>query len=314
MSQLFLLIGGNGFVGYNVLKKLVESNKKVRCVNRTLPEQDAQIEGVEYRIGDVQERPFFEEALDGVNTVLDFASTTMPNTKEFSLENEINSTLRYHNYILSTMIDVGVKRYVFPSSGGAVYGSRKAEAAVETDILFPSTPYGAGKRITEDIIQYYNQKCGLSAAVLRIGNVYGSGRLRKRPQGVIDVFIQNALEGKPITIWGSASSAVRDYVHLEDVANAVDMIIDAELSGVNTYNIGTGIGTSVAQIVEMIEETLQCKVIREYKADSASGIDCIILSNEKIKSEIGWLPQINLAEGIKKTVALKKAIFCETIM
>ena len=309
MSQMFLLIGGNGFVGYNVLKKLVNSNKKVRCINRSLPEQDAQIEGVEYRIGDVQERPFFEEALDGVNTVLDFASTTMPNTKEFSLENEINSTLRYHNYILSTMIDAGVKRYVFPSSGGAVYGSRNAEAAVETDTLLPSTPYGAGKKITEDIIHYYNQKCGLSAAVLRIGNVYGSGRMRKRPQGVIDIFIQNALEDKPITIWGSASSAVRDYVHLEDVANAVDMIIDAELSGVNTYNIGTGIGTNVTQIVEMIEETLQRKVMKEYKTDSASGIDCIILSNDKIKSEIGWLPQINLAEGIEKTVELKKAIY-----
>ena len=308
MTKTYLLIGGNGFVGYQVLRRLASEGKKIRCIDQAQPEREMMIDGVEYRIGDVQEKAFLEEALIGIDTVLDFVSTTMPNTKDISLENEINNTLRYHNYILSTMVDVGVNSYVFPSSGGAVYGSRQSEIAVETDTLFPTTPYGAGKKIVEDIIHYYGHKCGLNAIILRIGNVYGSNRMRKKPQGVIDVFIQNALEGKPIVIWGNADNAVRDYVYLEDVAESVNMVLERGLKGINTYNIGTGIGTSVNQIIQMIEQITGIELAKEKRDNKSSGVDRIVLSNKKIYAEVGWKPKVELREGIKKTVEFKKSI------
>ena len=303
-----LIIGGNGFVGYNILKQLVKEGKSIRCVNRTKPEQDVLFDSVDYRIGDAFDKVFLEESLIGIDTVLDFVSTTMPNTKSVSLENEINTTLRYYDQLLSVMVKNGIQKYIFPSSGGAIYGSRQKGEAKETDLLLPSTPYGVGKKMAEDIIHYYAQKCGLEATILRIGNVYGSQRYRDRPQGVVDVFIQNALEEKPIVIWGNANSAIRDYVYLEDVARAVSMVIESGINGVNTFNVGTGKGTSVEQIVYMIEEILGKKLTKEFKKNTSSGIDQIVLSTNKISETIGWTPTVSIDEGIRRTIQFKEKL------
>ena len=303
-----LIIGGNGFIGYHVLRRLARENVKIRSIDRIVPEQEYSYPNVDYRTGDIWERDFLEDAIKGVDVVLDFVSTTMPSNKEISLETEINRTLKYHDYILSMMTSLGVKNYIFPSSGGAVYGSRESEMAIEEDLLKPTTPYGAGKKMAEDIIHYYSNRCGLSASVLRIGNVYGSKRFRDRPQGVIDVFVQNAIEGKAIVLWGNASTAIRDYVYLDDVAEAIKMVIDNCNHGVHTYNIGTGIGTSVDQIVKMIETEFGYELTKEYRNNKSSGVDHIVLSNKKIFNEIGWQPKIELSEGIRKTIEDKKRI------
>lgn len=308
MSETFLIIGGNGFVGYHVLKELVHEGKMIRCIDRVFPEQENRFSTVDYRIGDVWNKAFLQEVLSGVDIVLDFVSTTLPNTNELSLEHEINVSLPYYDYLLSTMIQCGVKKYIFPSSGGAIYGNRQTGRARETDVLSPSTPYGVGKKIVEDIIHYYNQRCGLSAAILRIGNVYGSMRFRDRPQGVVDVFIQNALKGEPIAIWGNADSVVRDYIYLEDVAHAVLQIIHKGIEDVNIYNIGTGIGTSVGRIVELIEKNMGHEIKKEYKVSEPCGVNQIILSIEKIQSETNWSPQVTLDEGIKQTIEFKKLL------
>ena len=302
MDNMQLVIGGNGFVGYNVLKKLVEDGRHIRCIDKFLPEKEVRFDNVEYRIGDVMDKDFLMESLSGVDTVLDFISTTMPNTQIISLENEISRTLKYHDYILLTMATAGVKKYVFPSSGGAIYGSRTNTAAVESDILCPSTPYGAGKKMAEDMIHYYHQKCGLNAIILRIGNVYGSTRFRARPQGVIDVFVQNALESKPIAIWGNAEAAVRDYVYLEDVGEAISLILDKDIDGVQTYNVGTGVGTSVLEVIKAIEQNLGHELTVIRKEDRSSGINQIVLSIDKIANAIGWAPKVSLEEGIQRTI------------
>ena len=120
------------------------------------------------------------------------------------------------------------------------------------------------------------------------------------------MFIQNALEDKPITIWGNASSAIRDYVHLDDVAEAVNMVVDFGFDGIKTYNIGTGIGTSLTDIIQIIEKQIGHNIRKEYKNDGASGVNRIVLSNDKIRSEIGWSPVVTLEEGIHNTLRAKK--------
>ena len=308
MEETILVIGGSGFVGYHVLKGLVQEGKKVRCIDRVIPEQANRFLSVDYWMGDVWDEAFLKKALSGVEVVLDFVSTTLPNTREISLEHEINISLRYYNHLLSTMVNCGVKKYIFPSSGGAIYGNRQKDFARETDSLSPSTPYGVGKKMAEDIICYYNQRCGLSATILRIGNVYGSMQFRDRPQGVVDVFIQNALKGEPITIWGNANAAIRDYIYLEDVARAVTQILCKGINGVSIYNIGTGIGTSVGRVIELIEKNIGYEIKKEFKAFEPSGVDQIILSIDKVQNEIDWGPRVMLEEGIRQTIAFKKQL------
>lgn len=306
--NVILVIGGNGFIGYSAIKELVNRNIQVRCLDINRIEAQYMFKSVEYYVGDVWDRVFFQKVLENVDCVMDFVSTSMPNTSEITLTNEINNTLRYHDYILSSLNKCNIKKYIYPSSGGAVYGNKGLEFAYEEDLLKPVTPYGVGKKMTEDIIHYYYDKCGIVSCILRIGNVYGSPRIRSKAQGVIDVFVQNALCGEDITIWGNAKSSIRDYIYLEDVADAIAEITQKGFDDLKVYNIGTGIGTNLLEIIELIGKGLNKEIKYDFKDNMASGINSIILSNNKIKKEIGWNPKVSLEEGIRKTISIKREL------
>lgn len=310
MKRKCLVLGGNGFIGYTVTKELVRRGIMVRSVDKYYPDDKFRITDVEYCTGDVWDRSFLGTVLDDVETIYDFIATTMPNTNDISLENEIDNTLRYHNYILSLMNDKNIGNYVFPSSGGAIYGNTVG-FATEDDNLMPTTPYGVGKQISEEIIKYYAHKCGINAYIFRIGNVYGSTTFRKKPQGVVDIFIQRALQNKPIIIWGNAENVVRDYVYLEDVASTIVEVTAKPISGVETYNIGTGKGTCLKDLIRIIEREIGHHISAEYKADMASGIDSIVLSPEKIFRNIGKRNMLTLEDGIKKTIGIKRQLMGE---
>ena len=308
MEGYIAVIGGNGFIGYSVITELVKRGINVRCLDINRPEDRFKFKEIEYYVGDIWDQEFLKKSITGASIVMDFISTSMPNTNDISLSNEICNTLRYHDYVLSTMVACGVKEYIFPSSGGAIYGNKDSGFAYETDILKPTTPYGVGKKMAEDIIHYYHDKCGVAACVLRIGNVYGSPQLRSKAQGVIDVFSQNALRGEKITIWGNAKAAVRDYIYLEDVAHAIADVSEKSFNDYRVYNVGSGVGTSLAQIIELISKHLGKELLCECKETMASGINAIVLSNDKIKDEIGWKPEVSLEEGIKKTIDIKRQL------
>lgn len=308
MGKNYVVLGGNGFIGYSVVLELVRQKKKVRCVDFNLPEHEFRIKDVEYCIGDIREKYFISKVLDGAEVVMDFIATTMPNTKDISIVNEIDSTLRHHDYILSAMHEFGIRRYVFPSSGGAIYGDLDHDIAYESDPLHPVTPYGVGKQMTEDLIKYYYDKCDISSYIFRIGNVYGSPRYRKKAQGIVDIFIQNALDNQKITIWGDAEQSIRDYVHLDDVANAIVNIGQQERKGVNTYNIGTGIGTSTFQLINIIQRKMNKTLDIEYRKELASGLHKIVLSPQKVYEDLGWKANISIDEGIEKTIKTKKQL------
>lgn len=308
MGNLVVVIGGNGFIGYSVITELVKRGIFVKCVDINRPEDNFSYKEVEYCIGDIWDKGFLTRTLKDANCVMDFLSTSMPNTNDISLSNEINNTLRYHDYILSSMVDSGINKYIFPSSGGAIYGNKTTGFAFETDILKPTTPYGVGKKMAEDIIHYYCDKCGMAACILRIGNVYGSPRLRSKAQGVIDVFTQNILRDEKITIWGNAKSAIRDYIYLEDVARAIVDVSQVMFDDYRVYNVGSGIGTSLSQIIELIGRHIGKDMVCQYMESMASGINTIVLSNEKIKNEIDWSPKISLEDGIIRTIKIKKKL------
>lgn len=309
MNKKCLVLGGNGFIGYTVIKELNRRGIKIKSADRFYPDENMRIKSVEYCTGDIWDKSFLGDALNDIDIVYDFIATTMPNTKDISLENEIDNTLRYHNYILSMLNEKDIKYYVFPSSGGAIYGNTTG-LAEEDDELMPTTPYGVGKQMTEAVIKYYSHKCGINAYIFRIGNVYGSTTLRKKPQGVVDIFIQRALQNEPLVIWGDAENVIRDYVYLEDVAAAIVDITNRDISGVEVYNIGTGKGTSLKELIVLIEREIGHKIPVEYKAEMASGINRIVLSPKKIYKNIHF-EMISIEDGVRKTIISKRHLLNE---
>lgn len=313
MIKNALVIGATGLLGYGVTVDLFKAGWNVRAIGKDSIDslKITFLEGVEYLRGDFYEESFLSEALTGIDKVFFFLSSTFPSTSSESLELEITRTLRGLDYLLRKMRDMAIKEIVFPSSGGTVYGDVGAGRACETDILYPTTPYGVGKKMCEEILRFY-ASFGVSSTILRVGNVYGSPLVRKSPQGVIDVFVQNALQGREAKIWGNAIHNIRDYIFVDDFSKAVALIGEYESKGIEIYNLSSGVGTSLDEIIQIINKYSDAPLKIDYVQNNATdAIKRIVLDMEQFKKKTGWKQEYDIERGIKETINRKKMMMLE---
>lgn len=307
MKKNALVIGGTGLLGYSLANNLCKAGWNVKVVSRNSSDEGISLDNnLEYIVGDINDEKILSLALKDVDKVFLFMSSTFPSSSMLSLELEINNSIRTLDILIRKMLDFGIKYLVFPSSGGTVYGNISSGLANESFSLNPITPYGMGKMFCEEIIEYY-ANFGLSATVLRIGNVYGSSAFRKKNQGVIDIFIQKALMNEPATIWGNSVENIRDYIFIDDFAEAVVKIANFEKEGISKYNLSSGVGTSLKDIVNIINNYVPNKLKINYiENDATSSINRIVLDINKICSTINWKPKFSIESGIKETIKRKK--------
>ena len=302
-----LIIGATGLLGYGITHGLNSRGWRVRAIGReNLISSDVFPDDVEYICGDFYDDSFLLHVLEGVDKVFFFLSSTFPSTSSDSLELEISRTLRGLDFLLRKMREKGVAEIVFPSSGGTIYGDVELGIAKEDDKLMPTTPYGTGKMMCEEVLRFYSQ-FGISSTILRVGNVYGSPLARTTTQGVIEVFVQKALRKETATIWGDALTNVRDYIFMDDFAEAVAEISEHKASGVEIYNLSSGIGTTLEEIIAAInkysEEPLKVKYVQN---NAAASIRRIVLDMTKFKEKTGWKPKYDIDAGVAETIKRKQ--------
>ncbi|WP_264739391.1 NAD-dependent epimerase/dehydratase family protein [Cytobacillus firmus] len=212
----------------------------------------------------------------------------------YDLETNLQGTVR----LLEAAGKAEVKRFIFSSSGGTVYGKTPSRAIPESYKTIPISPYGINKLASEFYIRFYAELYGFQAVILRYSNVYG---LRQNPlseSGVISIFInrlQNQLQ--PI-IYGDGEQ-IRDYIHVSDVVNANIMFsqLDSTLQG--TFNVGTGKGTSLNKLLTFFYEFYPYGIDPVYKKAKEGDLFYNVLSIDKLAS-LGWSPKLSLEEGIKE--------------
>ncbi|WP_412709737.1 NAD-dependent epimerase/dehydratase family protein [Atrimonas thermophila] len=190
-----------------------------------------------------------------------------------------------------------VEKFVFASTGGAIYGEPNVLPVKESAATSPLSPYGVAKRSVEMYLEYYHRVWGLEYVALRYGNVYGPRQDPQGEAGVVAIFCGRILRGKPCVVFGDGRKT-RDYVYVEDVARANLLAVFAP-SGV--YNIGTGRETSVLELVELLEKISGRKVEVVFEKERKGEINHIALSCEKARRILGWVPEVDLWEGLKKT-------------
>ena len=199
--------------------------------------------------------------------------------------------------IFESAAKAGVEKLVFASSGGTVYGDASISPTPEENPLRPISAYGVSKVAVERYLQLISYHSGMRGVSLRIANPYGPYQLAGLSIGLIANAAAKAYREEKIEIFGDGS-VVRDYIWVEDVAEAFFL---AATTGIEAgeYNIGSGEGRSINEILNLVDEVFPTPTIREYKPSRNFDVRRVILASEKFTMATGWRPRQNLRKGIE---------------
>lgn len=202
-------------------------------------------------------------------------------------------------HLLELAVAYKVQRFIYASTGGAIYGEPKVLPASEETPVLPITPYGISKHTVEHYLYLYSILYGLPYVVLRYGNVYGPRQSSKGEAGVVAIFGEQMLQGITPTIYGDGSKT-RDYVEVSDVVRA--NVNALSLGEGEIFNVSSGIRTTDYGIFTAVREALDIPSFEPRYAPKRPGeVDHIGLDVSKARARLAWQPQVELREGVKRT-------------
>ena len=207
--------------------------------------------------------------------------------------------------VLQQCAAYGVGRFVFSSTGGALYGEPERLPADEEHPVSPLSPYGASKDAAEAYVRTFCSLSGIRYTILRYGNVYGPRQDPFGEAGVVAIFANAMMRGQPPTVFGDGSHE-RDYVYVDDVVHANVLALAQAEDGV--YNIGSGEGTTVAQVFDALAGATDYGGSPEHAAERPGDVHRIYLDVRRAEQRLGWRATVPLGEGIRRTVdAMREA-------
>lgn len=304
-----VILGGGGFIGSAVTDRLLLNGHSVRIFERPRVEPYRTFqagESVEWVTGDFMSSHDVGSAIDGADVVLHLVSTTLPKNSNDDPVYDVQSNVVGTLQMLQAMVARDVRRVVFISSGGTVYGVPKYLPIDEAHPTDPLVSYGITKLIIEKYLHLFERLHGLKTITLRVSNPYGERQRSETAQGAVGVFLHHALSGRAVDIWGDGS-VTRDYIHIGDVAEA--FVRAVEYTGPkNVFNISSGAGTSLNQLLDLLEAELGRPIERRYLAARPFDVPVSVLSNTLARTELHWSPTVSLPKGIGHTAAWIKSV------
>jgi len=296
------VLGASGFIGSHLIDALLERGHRVRAFSRSFPGLISTSASCHSRLEphavDLTLPQTLEQVLRGVDVCFHLASTTVPSSSNINPSYDISSNLLGTINLLEAACGAEVKRIVFASSGGTVYGIPRTLPISESHSTNPTCSYGIVKLAIEKYFALYKQLRGLDYVALRIANPYGERQRPKAAQGAVAVFLAKALRGDPIEIWGDGG-VVRDYLYVGDVVRA--LLAAADYDGTESlFNIGSGYGLSLNQLIKAIEQELGHSLQVRYTSARPYDVPVSILNIQLAASELAWKPRVNLCDGLAR--------------
>ena len=298
-----LILGGGGFIGSFLADRLLILGHAVRIFERprVLPYRAfGREERVEWLAGDFQSAADVEAAVEDCNMVFHLVSTTLPKNSNddpiYDVETNLVGTLR----LLAAAVRCAVKKVVFISSGGTVYGVPSRIPISEEHPTEPLVSYGIVKLAIEKYLHLYWCMHGLDYRVLRVSNPFGERQRVDTAQGAVAVFLSRALAGQPIEIWGDGS-VTRDYIYIENVVDAFIMAMKHD-GEPRVFNIGSGEGRSLNQLLTTMEELIGRPVERRYLPARKFDVPVNVLDVSRARDVLGWQPRVSFREGLGRTL------------
>jgi UDP-glucose 4-epimerase len=300
-----LITGGGGFLGRNLTQALLREGAVVRILDRSKPLWLD--DPVEFFEADFTAAHSVESGMDECDAVVHLACTTLPKSSNDDPQFDVSSNLLGSVGLLELAVKKKIGNFLFASSGGTVYGAPSALPVAETAATEPLCSYAITKLAIEKYLRLFYKIHGLPCTSLRFSNPYGPYQRVDRSQGVVAVFCHNALRGHPLQVWGDGG-VVRDFVFVQDVTRAMVQALKTPGTG-DVFNIGSGQGTSVNDLIHALEDLLGQKLAVNYTPGRTFDVPGIYLDISKAGRLLDWKPELSLRQGLDKTLAWMKMAY-----
>ena len=298
-APIYVVLGGGGFIGRHVCETLRRTGAQIRVMSRK-ERPDGVAADIDWLEGDVEDAPTLAQAIRGANVVFHLASAFTPGSAESRRLDDLVSNTGGTLKLLDLCVRLGVPRVVYASSGGTVYGAASLPPfREETTAPHPISAYGISKLAAEGYLTLYNRMYGMQNISLRISNPYGPYQNPTKNQGVVAVFINRMLDSEPLTVFGDGS-VMRDYVYVEDVAAA--FAAAATYSGLQSiFNIGSGIGVSLCDVIKRLEFALTRRAQIDYRPPRLFDVPVSVLDCTLAEEELGWRAETDWSSALRIT-------------
>lgn len=295
-----LVTGGAGFIGSHVQSLLLNQGHQVSIVDDLSNGHKELLDPkVDFHQISLADQKKIEKVLPGHDAVIHMASfievgESVKKPVEFT-ENNITGTVK----LLEAMKNTGVKKMIF-SSSACVYGKPNQLPITENDPLGEQeNPYGITKVTMEQFCKLYHNLFGFDVTILRYFNPYGPGELHQPETHAIPNFIKAVLVKEPIPLYWQGEQ-IRDFIYIDDLAAA--HVLALPLSGLHIYNVGTQTGIKVIDVVKKIFQIIGYEVPIDDKGERKGDVPSLVASSEKITKELGWKAEVDLDDGLRKTI------------
>lgn len=300
-AKTALVTGGAGFIGSHLVDRLLSSEFRVVVVDNLSTGKLKNLNpAATFHHVDIT-HPLITEVFHREQPDLVFHMAAQvsvsSSTKDPIHDSDVNAigTLR----LLEAARRHGIEKFIYSSTGGALYGEPEFDPCSEEHPVAPISPYGMSKYFGELYLQLYHRLYQMNYTTLRYGNVYGPRQEAHGEAGVVAIFTQAMLEGKQPQIFGDGNQE-RDFVYIDDVVQA--NLAAIERGDNSAFNIGTGQKTSVNRIFETLQSIIKYRWGPEHGPSRPGDVYQICLDSTKAAQELGWTAQASLEDGLRQTV------------
>ncbi|CAN7353588.1 NAD-dependent epimerase/dehydratase family protein [Variovorax paradoxus] len=304
-----IIVGGTGFLGRSVARRLLKNGNEVLIVARAPAGDSVLMDGARV-VHACSEEVKWDSILEPHDVIHYYAWNSVPGTANGDPAEDMRTNVAPLIRLLEAMRKIGPTcRIIFTSSGGTVYGNPKDIPVPESHPLSPITAYGAGKAAAELYLNFYRQLYGLDCRIARLANPYGPGQNIAKGQGAISIFLDRIFQKEPIKIWGDGET-VRDYIFIDDAVNGLLAVAETECTPSNwTFNIGSGHGTSLNILIAHLQELVDWQLEVDYLPGRGFDVPISVLDISRARTELDWQPHVGLSVGLKRTfdvIAIQK--------
>jgi UDP-glucose 4-epimerase len=303
-----LVTGGAGFVGAALVRRLVSSGYRVRVLDNLTTGDAAHLAGVDAELvkGDIRDEAALDAALTGMGAVIHLAAagSVIGSVQDPGTNFEVNVLGTFR--VLDAARRAEIERVVLASTGGALIGDA-APPVSERSLPKPISPYGASKLAGEGYAHAFAKTFGVRTVALRFGNVYGPWCARKR--GALNLFFEAIHSGAPLIIYGDGSSS-RDYVHVDDIAAALQLALEKNVPGGTVLHVASGVETTVRALADLCSQAAGVPGHPvEYRPRRPGEVGRNFASYDLAEQMLGYAPSVVIEDGIPRTWKW----FCEEV-